>query len=229
LKRSLAKPVQRKEPFDPIHVKLFFEILDENSVSDIRNTTIIVIAYYALLRFDELCKVRCNDLEFFEEYVEISIKRSKADQLRQGDTVLIARLGGTYCPVRLLEKYAELSGRYAISDSLDVYLFRRCISKGRNIVLTDKDISLTYGCVRELVKNKAVQIGLNPSQFSTHSMRSGGATAAANSEVAERALQRHGRWACSSSKDGYVKDKLQTRLSVSKAIARAGVSPTKKV
>ena len=128
----------------------------------------------------------------------------------------------------MLEKYAEIAGRYAPSASLDIYLFRRCISKGRIIVLTDKDIPLTYGCVRELVKNKAVQIGLNPSQFSTHSMRSGGATAAANSEVAERALQRHGRWACSSSKDGYVKDKLVTRLSVSKAIARADVSSSEK-
>ena len=52
----------------------------------------------------------------------------------------------------------------------------------------------------------------------THSLRSSGATAAANAGVPDRLFKRHGRWACESAKDGYVQDSLFSRLSVSKAL-----------
>ena len=52
----------------------------------------------------------------------------------------------------------------------------------------------------------------------THSLRSGGATAAANAGVPDRRFKRHGRWASESAKDGCVQDFLSSRLSVSKAL-----------
>ena len=56
------------------------------------------------------------------------------------------------------------------------------------------------------------------SAFRTHSLRSGGATAASNAGVPDRLLKRHGRWASESAKDGYVQDSSSSRLSVSKAL-----------
>ena len=55
------------------------------------------------------------------------------------------------------------------------------------------------------------------SAIGTHSLRSSGATAAANAGVPDRLFKRHGRWASVSAKDGYVQDSLSSRLSVSKA------------
>ena len=55
------------------------------------------------------------------------------------------------------------------------------------------------------------------SAIGTHSLRSGGATAAANAGVPDRLFERHGRWASESAKDGYMQDPLSSRLSVSKA------------
>ena len=52
--------------------------------------------------------------------------------------------------------------------------------------------------------------------FSTHSLRAGGASAAANAGVADRLFQRHGRWKSVSAKNGYVEDSLESRLLVSK-------------
>jgi integrase len=227
LKHALAKPVNKKEPFEPQHIKAFIDILDEQSVTDIRNTTIITIAFYALLRFDELSRVKGEDIEFHEGHVEISIKISKADQLRQGNTVLIARLGGKYCPVNLLERYMHIAFDNDSLVSKSNYLFRRCITHKNQIVLTEKELPMSYSSIRDMIKRKALQIGLTAADYSTHSMRSGGATAAANSDVSERALQRHGRWASSASKDGYVRDKVSTRLSVSKAISRASLASSK--
>ena len=78
----------------------------------------------------------------------------------------------------------------------------------------------SYSNVRDIVKIKAQQIGLDPKCFSTHSMRSGGATAAAEAGIDERLMQKHGRWSLASSKDKYVVDALSKRLEVSKALLK---------
>ena len=51
----------------------------------------------------------------------------------------------------------------------------------------------------------------------TRSLRSSGATAAADADVLDRLFKRHCRWASESAKDGYVQDSLSSRLAVSKA------------
>ena len=60
-------------------------------------------------------------------------------------------------------------------------------------------------------------VGLNPKKFGTcmHSLRSGGATAAANFGVPDRLFKKHGRWRSETAKDGYIKDSMKDRLSVS--------------
>ena len=58
----------------------------------------------------------------------------------------------------------------------------------------------------------------DPSVYGTHSLRSRGAAKAANSGVGERVFQRHGQWKSVSAKDGYVKDNITSRISVSKSL-----------
>ena len=57
------------------------------------------------------------------------------------------------------------------------------------------------------------------SAIGIHTLRSGGATATANTGVPDRLFKRHGRWASESAKDGYVQVSLSSRLSVSKALS----------
>ena len=56
----------------------------------------------------------------------------------------------------------------------------------------------------------------------THSLRGGGATAAANAGVPDRLFKRYGLWASESAKDGHVQDSkilyYFSRLSLSKAL-----------
>ena len=56
------------------------------------------------------------------------------------------------------------------------------------------------------------------SAIGTHSLRSGGATAAANAGVPDLLFKRHGRWTSVSAEDGYVQDSLSSSLSVSKVL-----------
>ena len=42
--------------------------------------------------------------------------------------------------------------------------------------------------------------------------------AAANANVPDRCFNRHGRWKSENAKDGYIKDKVESRLRVSKSL-----------
>ena len=65
---------------------------------------------------------------------------------------------------------------------------------------------------------KIEQLGMDPKLFGMHSLRAGGATAGANVRVPDRLFKHHGRWRSESSRDSYVKDSVERRLSVSKSL-----------
>ena len=72
---------------------------------------------------------------------------------------------------------------------------------------------MSYTRARELVLDMLEAIGLERKDFS---LRAGGASAAATAGVPDRCFKCHGRWRSESAKDGYVRDNLEERLSVSK-------------
>ena len=219
-KRKLAKPTSRKEPFELDHINEICNVINFASLTDLRNSVLIVLAFYALLRFDEIRNLKQSHISFHPSHLEILIPKSKADQLRLGNTVVVARLGGPTCPVHLLEYYLIEASLVSDSDVEDNFVFRRCLTIKSKIILSSKCQPMSYSSVRALVKAKATQLGLSAKQYGTHSMRAGGASSAANSDVSERILQRHGRWASSTSKDRYVKDSLDKRLEVSRGLGR---------
>ena len=53
---------------------------------------------------------------------------------------------------------------------------------------------LNYSCIRDYFKFTFRGLVADISPFDTHSLRAGGASAAANAGVPERLFQRHGRW-----------------------------------
>ena len=77
---------------------------------------------------------------------------------------------------------------------------------------------ISYSRLRELLLDKIAKLGFDPALFGMHSLRAGGATAAANAGVQDRLFKRHGRWKSESAKDGYVKDSVKRRLDVSKSL-----------
>ena len=77
---------------------------------------------------------------------------------------------------------------------------------------------LSYSTLRELFKRKLAELGYPAVEFGLHSLRAGGATAAANAGVPDRLFKRHSRWRSENAKDGYVEDSVDKRLSVSRFI-----------
>ena len=158
---------------------------------ELRNITSYVLTFTGFFRFDDVSRIRRHDILFNEGFMVIKVPKSKNDQLRRGDEVVISELPSRACPVKLFKKY--LTKFQIPPDSRD--LIFRPISKGKDsckLIAPDKPIS--YGTMGEAFRWDLKTFGADPSKFELHSMRSGGATMAANSGVSDRVFQRHGRW-----------------------------------
>ena len=143
--------------------------------------------------------------------LRLFIQSSKTDQYRDGAWIVVASSRKVTCPVAMMNRYldrAELS-----SDSP---LF--CQLSKTNCGYKPRSKGLSYSRFRELVLEAFKYIVPDISAIGMHSLRSGGATAAANAGVPDRLFKRHGRRASESAKDEYVQDSLSSRLSVSKAL-----------
>ena len=77
---------------------------------------------------------------------------------------------------------------------------------------------MSYSRTREIVLQAFVELGHPKNLFGLHSLMAGGASEAANAGVGDRLFKRHGRWKSDQAKDGYIKDNLDSLLSVSKSL-----------
>ena len=96
------------------------------------------------------------------------------------------------------------------------YLFRSLtFCKNANVYKVRRDNRrLSYTRAREIVLHAFGEIGLDKSKFGIHSLRSGGATAAAAAGINDRLFKKHGRWRSEKAKDGYVRESIQDKLFV---------------
>ena len=136
--------------------------------------------------------------------------------LRDCDQLVIARSpeDGDLCPVRVLERFL-VAGKHAPADPI---LRRVTTCRRKQDYLRG---AMSYRRARELVSQTLSRVGISPEGFGTHSLRAGGATAAARAHVPDRLIQRHGGWLCPGSKDKYINDSLNDALSVSRAVLRS--------
>ena len=212
-KRILARPVNRKEPVTPDMLSSIVSKFDSGTVKDLRICSMFVLAYAGFLRFDELSNIKLCDIEMFDSHMKIFLEKSKTDQFREGAWVIVSATGKQTCPVNLMRKYLQCT------DSLNVdqnnFVFRPLtFYKSLNSHKLRKG-KISYSRCREIFKESLEAIGVNSKHFGLHSLRAGGATAAAQIGVPDRLFKKHGRWASDSSKDRYVKESLKNKMSVS--------------
>lgn len=81
-----------------------------------------------------------------------------------------------------------------------------------------RETKLSYTRAREIIRETLREIGLNPNNFGTHSLRAGGATTASVNNVSAQKIKLHGRWKTDTAKDRYIKPNLDAQLEVSKSL-----------
>ena len=146
--------------------------------------------------------------------MSLFIQKNKTDRYREGSSVLIACTDGVTCPVRMTRRYLELA---SMTDQSDQYLLRPITyCKTSNTYVLRGQKSLSYTRAREILLDALQSMDLVKSKFGLHSLRAGGATAAANQGVCDRLFKKHGRWKSDSAKDGYVAENIKRQLLVTK-------------
>ena len=146
----------------------------------------------------------------------ILIEYAKQDQLREGEIVHISKLSHERCPVKLTRKYIEMT---KLGDNSENYLISRLAKTKKGHKALGK-YKLSDTTIRDSFKEMvgAVTGAGQVKTLSLHSLRSGGASAAADNGVSDRLIGKHGRWSTSTSSDTYTKDNKRSRLSVSKQL-----------
>ncbi|KAK3716564.1 hypothetical protein QZH41_018334 [Actinostola sp. cb2023] len=211
--RILSQPKNRKEPITVEMLEaLVSKMKDKSNVSELRTLAMCLVGFAGFLRYSELCSIRCCDVKWFPSYISIFLESSKTDQLREGAWISIARTDRPTCPVKALEEYVLIAG---IESNEELPLFRALASSSCRAKVRPQGIG--YSRAREIIKEAFKDI-TDVSKISLHSLRSGGATAAANAGIPDRLFKRHGRWSSENAKDAYVKDNLSSMLSVSRSL-----------
>lgn len=211
--RQLGTQTVKKEPISAELLSLMVKSLSQKQcLYNARTIAICLLAYSGFLRYDEVSRLKCCDVVINSDYMLLFIESSKTDKYRDGAWLPISRTFNPTCPVSNLENYARLGD---IKFSGNEILFRDLTNKRGKTVF--KRSPLSYSRVRELVK-EAFEGFIDTKIIGTHSLRAGGATAAANAGVPDRIFKRHGRWLSDRAKDGYIKDDIQKRLSVSRSL-----------
>ncbi len=181
IKRKKGSIQKGKKPILINHLKQIINIIDQQKIEEIkklRDKSLILVGFGGGFRRTELISIDYEDLEFVEEGVKITLKRSKTDQFGEGMIKGVPYFSNEkYCPVINLKNWINLS------QIKTGPIFRR-FAKGSiltNHRLTDQSVVL-------IIKEYLKLAGIENKNFSGHSLRSGFATVAAESGADERSI-----------------------------------------
>ena len=181
IKRRKGNNQKGKKPILINDLKKIINVIDQQSKEEIkklRDRSIILIGFSGGFRRSELVNIDYDDIEFVSEGVKIFIKRSKTDQFGEGSVKALPYFDNSqYCPVSSLQKWINIS---KINSGP---LFRRFL---KGLKLSEK--RLTDQTVALLIKEYLELAGIDSKSYSGHSLRSGFATAAAESGAEERSI-----------------------------------------
>ena len=167
-RRLGSAPAHRKEPVIAARLAL---LLDQcpPSLKGKRDRALLALGFAGAFRRSELVALEVSDLKSVDDGYRVLIRRSKTDQEGQGQEIAIPH-GYRLRPVEAVQAWLEASG---ITEGP---IFRPVALAGKIGTTT-----LTPHAVAVLIKHYAKLAGLDPKEFSGHSLRSGFLTSAAES------------------------------------------------
>tara|TARA_B110000881_G_C18374234_1_gene412751 strand:- start:2 stop:748 length:747 start_codon:yes stop_codon:yes gene_type:complete len=181
IKRRKGSIQKGKKPILINDLKLIIKAIDDESIEEIkklRDKSIVLIGFSGGFRRSEIVSLDIEDLDFVSEGLKITIRKSKTDQFGEGSLKALPYFNNQeYCPVINLKKWIKIS---KIENGA---LFRR-FNKGSKLSekrLTDQSVAL-------LIKEYLKLAGIDNKNYSGHSLRSGFATASAESGADERSI-----------------------------------------
>lgn len=180
LKRKKGMAAVRKAPALTSQIRDIVKELPK-TLAGLRDRALLLLGFAGALRRSELVALDVEDVALCDEGLVLTIRRGKTDQRGYGRKVGIHR--GKHeetCPVRALGEWL------AAAEIESGPIFRAVDRFGRVAArrLSDKAVAL-------IVKRHVDELGLDPRQFSGHSLRAGLTTSAIQVGVDPLDVQRH--------------------------------------
>lgn len=143
-----------------------------DGLKDHRDRALLLIGFAGGFRRSELVAINCTDIDHVRQGVVITIRRAKTDQEGKGRKVGIPWGRGRFCPVQSLALWLETAG---IEDGP---IFRPVDRHGNML-----RAKLSGEAVSLVIRQRVADVGLDPGDYSGHSLRAGLATSAAAAGV----------------------------------------------
>ena len=218
-RRNLHAGDNRKEPLPFEKVVEVCKLLAERPSGRLRNLSLaaaISLGFCGFFRYNDLVHIKVKGITLSSDRasMEISLESRKNDQYREGSKILVTALESYACPVKLTAILIQHAG---LVDGDRPLFSAVSVHEGREVY---GNTPISYQSLRRGMLEVFQEAGLPKEKFGTHSMRSGGATLAANSGVPDRLWMEHGGWKSFRSAVGYVKTSSEAKASVTKAMFR---------
>lgn len=177
VKRQMAEgvPPNRKLPITGELLSNMTRLVDIENPQDVEDMTIMTLGYFGFLRLSEICGLRTQDVELTKDRIRLHIRVSKTDQAGNGTECYILKTNRPYDAVSWMQFY----------------------SCQKDLSVPQQLFETTSRNIRDRIRVWLGRIGIPVDQlmkYSTHSLRRGGAAAAARAGVEDSVIQRHGRW-----------------------------------
>ncbi len=199
IRRRYGEPQRRVAP---LRIENLAAIISAHgdSTLDIRDRALLLVGFAGAFRRSELSTIQCNWIVRTERGTSITLRRTKTEQESRGRSVFIPLVGGPICPVAALDRWLEVSG---IKEGA---LFRPVSKAGRTL-----GTRLSASTIATIVKRRTAQIGLDPEQYSGHSLRAGFVTSAAAAELPVWRIKHQTGHVSEAVLGGYIRDNDPTR------------------
>ena len=120
---NLAETAKRqpKTKKDHVTTKSLIELCTKYKDSNddltvVRDLSMITLCFSGFLHYDEISSIRCKDIIFKDDHLQIKILKSKTDQYRLGNEIVISKGQSFACPYNLLKKYFLLPDTNSMSE-----------------------------------------------------------------------------------------------------------------
>ncbi|WP_433513683.1 tyrosine-type recombinase/integrase [Nonomuraea sp. CA-143628] len=196
--RNSAGHCTRKAPPAELTVlRALVDTTDPVALVGLRDRVVLVLGFALMGRRSELAALDIADLTVTEDGLEVAIRRSKTDQDAIGEMVPLPY--GSHsktCPVRVIRAWlAMLEAHSVIEGPLLRAIDRHGRLSGTPGATMRGTGRMSGDGLNQIVRRAAERAGLKDAHtYTAHSLRAGGATAAAKAGASVSAIARHGRW-----------------------------------
>jgi len=167
----------------------------DGGLKAVRDRAMLLLGFGGGLRRSELVGLDVTDIEHVRQGIVLHLRRSKTDQDGHGQKIGVP-LGRTrWCPVAALDAWMTASG---ITEGA---VFRP-VDRHRRV----HDIRLSGEAIALVVRERVAAAGLDPAQYSGHSLRAGLATSAALARVPTWRIRAQTRHASDAMLARYIRD-----------------------